>query len=306
MANLDSILAATSGVSQSSLGLTPEALGVKPPIQLYKEVTDGSRIPYHMPSIYSVNHRGNAMMGNYSWTSGDSWTSFYTYLTGTQPWDAERAFWYALGTYRLSNESQKSFWDPANHRLDWGGNNMSGTNNSRMHTYPQNTSYGPFGSRVMFIRNFHPTVTKSVPIWFLCSVRWASGHDGAGLQVGIPNNTTYSTSNTVAWTNLATNTGSNPTNVGMSGSFNLAPGKTAVVLGCNTFYYWTDTSNNYHWNNNNAFYNLQATFADRWIQPDMRLTIAAATYNEVDNQNYTSTIDSYKVWNRAAELYGDR
>jgi hypothetical protein len=307
MATFSQLFIPTTGVSAASLNVTATSLGVKQPIELYREVTDGSRIPYHIPSIYSVNHRGNAMMGNYSWSNSDDWTTFHTYLTGTQPWDAERAFWHALGGYRRQNESMKSYWSAAYKRLDWGTNNMTGTSNSRLHTYPQNTSNGPFGSRVMFIRNFHPTLTKTVSVWFLFSTRWASGADGAGLQVGIPNNTTYATSTSVSWTNLATRTGSNPTNDAISGSFQLGPGKTAVVLGCNTFYYWTDTGNNYHWNENNSFYNLQGTFnGDFWIQPDIRLTLAAHAFNEHNNNNYTSTIDSHKVWNQAAALYGDR
>lgn len=307
MATFSSLKIPTLGVSAASLGVTAESLGVKQPIDIYKEVTDGSRIPYHIPSIYSVNHRGNAMMNNYSWDNSDDWTNYYTYMTGTTPWDAERSFWYALGSYRRQNENRKSFWSAAYNRLDWAKNNMTGISNSRMHTYPRTTSYGPFGSRVMFIRNFHPTNSYNVSVWFLFSTRWASGYDGAGLQVGIPNNTTYSTSTSVSWTNLATRTGSNPTNDAISGTFSLGPQKTAVVLGCNTFYYWTDTGNTYHWNENNAFYNLQGTFnSNSWIQPDMRLTMAAWAFNEHNNNNYTSTIDSYKVWNQAATLYGDR
>lgn len=306
MANFDTLFIPTTGVTANSLGVTAASLGVKQPIELFREVTDGSRIPYHIPSIYSVNHRGNAMMGNYSWYNSDDWTNFYTYLTGTQPWDAERAFWHALGGYRRQNESMKTYWSAAYKRLDWGTNNQTGISHSRMHTYPQNTSYGPFGSRVMFIRNTHPTAARNITVWFLHSSRWASGYDGTGLQVGIPNNTTYSSSTTVNWSNLATQTGSSPTNNGIAGTFNLPAQKTAVVLACNTFYYWTDTSNNYHWDETNAFYNLQGTFGDTWVQPDMRLTMAAWAFNEHNNNNYTSTIDSHKVWNQAAVLYGDR
>jgi hypothetical protein len=38
----------------------------------------------------------------------------------------------------------------------------------------------------------------------------------------------------------------------------------------------------------------------------MRLTQAARVFNEVNNGNYTSTIDSHKIWNFAATIYGDR
>jgi hypothetical protein len=307
MATFSQVYIPTTGVSAASLNVTAASLGVKQPIEMFREVTDASRQPYHIPSIYSVNNRGNGMMGNYSWYNSDDWTNFYTYMTGTQPWDAERAFWHSLAGYRRQNESMKTYWSAATKRLDWGTNNITGTSHSRMHTYPQNTSYGPFGSRVMFIRNFHPVNTYNVSVWGLVSVRWASGYDGAGLQVGIPNGTTYSTSTSVGWTNLATYTGGSPSNAGISGTFSLGPQKTAAVVLCNTFYYWTDTGNNYHWDETNCFYNLQGTFnSNYWIQPDMRLTMAAWGFSEHNNNNYTSTIDSHKVWNQAATLYGDR
>ena len=307
MPNLDTVLAGSSGLTGTNLGITASSLGVKQPIEMWKEVTDASRIPYHIPSIYSVNHRGNAFMNNYSWDNSDDWTNYYTYMTGTQPWDAERSFWYALGGYRRQNENRKSFYSHAVKRLDFATNNMCGTSNSRLHTYPRTTCYGPFGSRVMFIRNFHPTTSYNVSVWGLISTYWCSGYDGAGLQVGLPNTNTYSTTTSVSWSNLATYTGGSPTNAGISGTFTLPAKTTAAVVLNNTFYYWTDTGNQYHWNENNAFYNLQGTFSSNyWIQPDMRMTMAAWGYAEHNNDNYTSTIDSYKIWNRAAELYGDR
>jgi hypothetical protein len=310
MANYSELNGPTQGVTTASLGITAASLGITGGLDsIYKEVTDGSRLPYSIPSIYSVNQRGNAFMNNYTWDNADDWTSFHTYLTGTQPWDAERAFWHALGGYRSQNENRKQYWSAAYKRLDWGTINMVGTSSSRMHTYPRTTCYGPFGSRVMFIRNFHPTVAKTVSVWGLISTYWCSGYDGAGLQVGRPtysSGTKYAQANGMGWTSLATYTGGSPTNAGISGSFTLQPNESCVVLLCNTFYFWTDTSNNYHWAETNAFYNMQSTWTDNWIQPDLRLTFAAHGYNEVNNGNYTSTIDSHKIWNRAATLYGDR
>ena len=301
----------TTGVSVASLGITAASLGIQSGLSsVLPEVTDGSRRPYSIPSIYSVNMRGNAMFNNYSWDNSDDWTNFYTYLTGTQPWDAERAFWHALGGYRNMNENRKQYWSAAYKRLDYATNNMCGTSQSRMHTWPRTTCYGPFGSRVMFIRNFG-TTAQTVSVWGLVGTYWCSGYDGAGLQVGRPTYSSgknYANANGMSWTNLATITGSNTSNSGISGSFTLNAGESCVVLLCNTFTYWTDTGNQYHWNESNAFYNLQGTFtgSNNFIQPDIRLTQAALMYNEVNNANYTSTIDSHKIWNYAATVYGDR
>jgi hypothetical protein len=314
MANLSDVVVATAGISQSSLNITASSLGVTAASlgvvtgtdNIVKEVSDASRLPYAVPSIYSVNNRGNSMMGNYTWNNTDSWTSYYTYMTGYQPYDAERSFWYALGGYRLQNESQKT-WGHAIKRLDWSTNNQSGGSHTHYETYPQNTSYGPFGSRVMFIRNYHPSSSINVSVWGLISTYWSSGYDGAGMQVGIPNTNKYSTATTVNWTNLATYTGGSPTNAGISGTFTLPAQTTAAIVLCNTFYFYTSTGGIYEWDQNNCFYNLQGTFPPNyWIGPDMRMTMAAWTYGDITNNNYTSTIDSYSVWNRAATLYGDR
>jgi hypothetical protein len=125
MALFSNINIPTTGVSVASLGITAESLGIQSGLNsVLPEVTDGSRRPYSIPSIYSVNMRGNAMFNNYSWDNSDDWTNFYTYLTGTQPWDAERAFWHALGGYRRSNENRKQYWSAAYKRLDYATNNM--------------------------------------------------------------------------------------------------------------------------------------------------------------------------------------
>jgi len=300
-------LQSAANVTASGLGINAASLGVTTGTDnLIKEVSDASRLPYAVPSIYSVNNRGNSAMGNYSWNNSDDWTNFYTYLTGTQPWDAERAFWYALGGYRHQNENMKT-WAGTRKQLDWGTNNQTGASHKMLHTYPQNTCYGPFGSRVMFIRNYHPTSSINVSVWALQSSYWCSGYDGGGMQVGIPNTNKYSTATTVNWTNLATYTGNTNSNYGISGTFTLPAQTTAAVLMCNTFYYWTNGYNTYLWDENTSYYNMQGTFPPNyWIGPDMRMTMAAWTYDDITNNNYTSTIDSYSVWNRAATLYGDR
>ncbi len=52
------------------------------------------------------------------------------------------------------------------------------------------------------------------------------------------------------------------------------------------------------------FYDLHTTFSDFWVQPDLKMTHAAATYNDQDNQFNIKT--SYKIWNRTAQMFGDR
>lgn len=299
-----------TGLSASSLGITAASLGVTTGIDnVVKEVQNAARLPYSVPSIYSVNNRGNSMMGNYSWNNSDSWTNYYTYMTGTQPWDAERSFWYALGGYRLQNESQKT-WGWKRKELQWSTNNQSGGSHQMYLTYPSTTCYGPFGARVMFLRNFHPSSSISVSVWGLVSDYWCSGYDGAGMQVGIPSyssGTNYANATGMNWYNMTTQTGTNTSNTGISGSFTLGPNQSCAVVLTNTMYFWTSGSNCYYWDDNNSFYNMQGTFPPNyWIQPDMRLTYAAMSYADTTNNNYTSTIDSYAIWNRAATLYGDR
>ena len=311
MASLDSLITlssglkaadlATIGVTGSALGITPESLGVtNAEDRLNKEVTDGTRRPYMIPSITTVNERYQSWWQ--IWSSGESWTSYYNYLTGTTQADCERAFWFSLGTNTRQNTVGYATSSFENNRLIYAKNSVVGNDDVHI-AHQRNASYSPFRLRTMFLRNHHPTLTKTVTMYGHYSNYWSSGHDGSGVCIGTPNvNGSYSAVTDINWTVPVNRTGGNSY---YEWSFNVTiPPKTTVsVTQTNTMYYWQ--SGYVAWYlDSNMFYDLHTTFSDFWIQPDLKMTQAALQYNDQDNQFNIKT--SYKIWNRTAQMFGNR
>lgn len=311
MASLDSLITLSSGLKASdlaaigvngaSLGITPESLGVtNAEDRLFREVTDGTRRPYMIPTITTINERNQSWWQ--IWAAGESWTNYHNYLTGSQQADCERAFWFSLGTNTRQNTVGYATSSFDNNRLIYAKNSVVGNDDVHI-AHQRNSSYSPFRLRTIFLRNHHPTLQKTVTMYGHYSNYWASGYDGSGVCIGTPNtNGSYSTVTDINWSVPANRTGGNSY---YEWSFNVTiPAKTTVaVVQTNTMYYWQ--SGYVAWYlDSNMFYDLHTTFSDFWIQPDLKMTQAALTYNDHDNQFNIKT--SYKIWNRTALLFGNR
>lgn len=293
MANLNSIKAGTLGIDTNV---------VQAEDRLWKEVTDGTRSPFSIPYITSVQNRTNVWQ--YNWSAGESWTNYHNYLTGAgSSADSERAFWFALGTNTRQNTLSYSGTDPYNQgSLRWAKNSVAGGERTT-NTISNNTSYGPMRFNVMFLRNHHPSLTKSRTMWGHYSNYWSAGYEGSGVAIGTPNvNNSYSTVSDVSWS-VPVNRSSGNSAYTWSWNVSIPPRTTVAVVQANSMYYWT-SSGGYRWFDINKFYNLDSTFGDSWIQPDMKMTFAAWTYN--DRNNEFNSRNSYRVWRRTAELFGER
>ena len=86
MPDLNSVLTLSSGLKASelsglgvtgaALGITPASLGVKSMLDNeFREVTDGTRFPYHIPTIYTINNRTPTWSG--AWNTGDGWGTYF-------------------------------------------------------------------------------------------------------------------------------------------------------------------------------------------------------------------------------------
>lgn len=293
MPNLNTIFTNQSGIS---LNITQAE------DRLWKEVVDGSRRPFSIPYITTVNNRRNVWQ--YNWTNGESWTNYHNYLTGAgSSADPERALWYALGTNTRQNTLSYSAQDPHSQGyLGWAKNSVAGGEKT-LHTISNDTAYGPMRFMVMFLRNHHPSTTKSCTMYGHYSNWWSNGYEGSGVAIGTPNvNNSYSTVSDVSWSVPQNRQGGNSA---YTWSWNVSiPARTTVaVVQANSMYYWTSSSG-YRWFDINKFYDLNTTFSDPYIQPDLKMTFAAWTYN--DHNNEFNSRNSYRLWRRTAELFGER
>jgi len=269
--------------------------------RLFREVTDGSRRPFQIPTITTVNNRTNVWA--YNWAAGESWTNYHNYLTGAGEPDSERAFWYSLGTNnRQSTLSYSSQHPDRSGVLEYATNTVAG-GESQFTSWSNNTSYGPMRFRTLFLRNFHPTLTKSVTMYGHYSNYWSAGYEGSGVTIGTPNTQNYAGCTRVNWS-VPTNRSSGNSYYTWSWNVSIPPLRTVAVVQANSMWYWTSSSGQYVWGDINKFYDLHTTFSDFWVQPDLKMTHAAKTYNDHDNQFNSYT--AHKVWNRTAQMFGDR
>jgi hypothetical protein len=310
MPNLNDIVTASSGltgtglaslgVTGTSLGITPASLGVTTGTDnLLKEVQDGSRHPYHIPTIYTINNRFNTWA--YNWNSSSINSYYYNYMNS----DSDRWTCVAMGMGGVkSNTLSYSSNDPKfRSKLQFAGpGNVAGGEGIHV-TWANNTSYGPIGIRTMFVRNFHPTLSKTVTFYTHTSNYYSAGYEGSSLFGCIPNTNKYSTATNTTFTNIWNRSGGNSYYTD-SGTLTIPASTTAMITLTNSMYYWT-SSGNYQWADINKFYNLDTTFSDPYIQPDMRMTYTYLQMNDFDDTSYNSNW-TYRIWNRAAAIYGDR
>lgn len=312
MASLDSLLTlssglkaadmATIGITGSALGITPTSLGVKTGIDNeFREVTDGSRFPYHIPSLYTINNRNPTWQG--AWQSGDGWGAYYNYMNSNT--DHERNFHMALGRHNRQNtNSYSSVENRAHCVMQFARGNVVG--GGQVHNIMEDSSYQGFSMRSMFIRNFHPTLSKTITVSGWYANYWAQGYEGSALYYGIPTNssgTTYSTVNGMTWTTMNNRSGGSSTYT-WTGTMTIPPQKTAFLCQTSTYYYWQGGYGGKALEVN-KLYDLDVTFSDKWIQPDMRMTMTAMNYADLDDTAYNG-YSSFRLWNRCATLYGDR
>ncbi len=292
MANLNTIKTNQSGISLNISQAED---------RLFKEVTDGSRRPFMIPTITTINERNQTWWQ--TWANGESWTNYHNYLTGAgSNADSERAFWYSLGTNNRQNTVGYSSMSFENNRLVYAKNSQVGNDDVHI-AHSRNVSYSPFRLRTIFLRNHHPSQTQSVNMWGHYSNYWNSGYDGSGVCVGYPNaNGSYNAVTDINWSVPVNRTGGNSY---YEWSWNVSiPARTTVaVTQTNTMYYWQ--SGYVAWYlDSNMFYDLHNTFSNFWVQPDLKMTHAALTYN--DQNNEFNVRNSYRIWRRTAELFGDR
>jgi len=263
------------------------------------EVTDASRKPYSIPFIYSHISRANGNLG--SWSSGDGWTTFYTYGGAGEP-DAERGFWYNTGGHREDTYSYANYY--THPTLQWVKFDEATHDFTRI--YPTSRSdYTDVMFKMIFLRNYDPSNQRSVTMYAGGTSAWSSGYDGGSFWVGTPNATTYSATTRINWSNQYSYT-SATSNWNNSYTVTIPAGRTVAVMLMTSGQLVGGTTNLYTYRIGSYFYSLHTAFnSSFWIQPDYRLTHAALTYSDIGNFEYTS-YTAHRVWNRAAELFGDR
>jgi hypothetical protein len=273
------------------------------------EVNDTVSGPRCIPTLYGSNLRQNSPSG--SWASSDWLTTAQISATNANAISDADLFNLATGNFiRISDRTPASdypFYNSESGIVEYAKGRVVGHNRQVMVSNYSSQQYAQFGSRVMFVRNTGDTdITKNVNVTF--SSGTGNAYGGARFSVGTPNGTTYSTVDSVTWTNFTYGTDTYFVNQNYSVTF--PAGKTVALMLTNTFMYWTTYTSGAHMTDRNFFSDLHLLFNDAALVPDLAMTQTCLQGNFYDNplgaSNPRTTNDTHRWFNLCATLFGDR
>jgi hypothetical protein len=258
-------------------------------------------------SLITMHQRAN--QGWTSWTSNGPWTTIYAYGANGQT-DAEQ--WAQLATQGIATRNaSSSAWTYEGYvdyhrKLKWATGRELGVY-STDHSYATQASNLSTCVNMWPIRNFHPSLTKTVSVFNQYSNYWSSGFEGSSMWYYAPStNGTYDITGGT-WNNTNSRTSGNSQGYTWSTSFNIPPNTTYVVMMVNSAFYWTSFTGNYILIHQNMFYNIDSTMADPYIQTDFRV-LQALEKGDLYRYGWTANnaFQFFRVYNAAADMYGNR
>jgi hypothetical protein len=166
-----------------------------------EQVTGGTR--KNISAIYTINARLNTLNG---WSTTGPWTSLYA-NGGLGTGDAEQWSWFGLGLIPRATDTTYNLGDTGpnfpftRHQMNVNGNSIGSQFTNTM--YASGISYNPVSILMMPIRNNHPTLAKTVPIYGMYANYYSSGYDGSSIWQYAPGQSaTYSGVTSGTWTTI--------------------------------------------------------------------------------------------------------
>lgn len=250
---------------------------------------DGSLDRAVIPIVSRSGQRQSAKP--HSWSTSYAGTTFYTHSNNAH--SQRIRFWMASGISRKDgNEFAAN--EGTGPEIFYANNGNVGVCKSHTSWWTGN-NYAPWRTSIMFLRN-KGTATKSATAYVNVSSQYTSGYDGASLTLYKPNSADYaSVSSITATTEWSYTTTSQ--DAASTQSFTIPAGHTVAVVLANSMRYHQDTNSNASWQDNNGFYNLNTTFSDPDIVPDLEMT---QTYLMMRHHTTSYTNDASSVWNARA------
>jgi len=273
------------------------------------EVNNEGSGPTCIPTLYGSNLRQNHPSGSWSSNAWDG-TAQISGTGGGAINDAD-LFNAAIGNFYLINDGVDStgyqWWNAEGGIVEYAKGRVVGHNRMVQVSNYSSQQYGSWGARAMFVRNTGETdITEDVSTVFSNGV--GNGYGGTRFSVGTPNGTTYSTVDSVTWTNTTDGTDNYLRAVDYPVTF--PAGKTVILVLTNTFKHWTAFTSGGHQSDRNFFTNLHTLFANQDLVPDLAMTQTALQGNFYDNPlgatNPRTTNDTHRWYNLCATLFGDR
>jgi len=269
--------------------------GLKPPFYM---TDDRSGNPYIIPAISKMYNRNNADTDR--WTSSGYWTTFYTRYSSTN--DAIQRYGYAHPNMSNKNNSGQAHNKGGQHQMIYAKNKSIGYSID-WKASNNNTSYGPFGTLLLYLKNTNTSTTTCTLNSFYANY-YSSGHDGSSATLYTPNTASKSTTTDVSIGQVWSRSSGNSTYTS-SGNFSIGAGRTvALVIAC-TAQYRTTFSSGGHWGATNWVYNLNSLFPAGVIPDYNMYATAYMTTNPLDSNYPSSTASIADTWENCHRIFGD-
>lgn len=286
---------------KASIG-TPTA-GGSPFPEMEGEVAATS--PTIIPMIFSQYDRSTS--GQLSWTSNNNFSQAYT-TNMDSVGDMNLSFWFALGDASPNTTGNSSYFQRFAGKFNNGESNKTrllyGTRQwighfGNHYSYGGNTTYSPFCSSVMFIRN--PTgadITKTFK--FSHTTGSQASYSATAICSIVPNNTSKTSTNSTTATRNYLHTSNSYSQTGTC-SITFPANKTTAVVFVASAINWTSFSSGQHWVLGQYIQNLNEIFDSSGLVPDLKMTTVAY---QGRNNSWTEQ-SPYMVWTECGAVYGD-
>lgn len=301
---------ANSVITRLPIGSSGTVLKVSGNRPSWASIQLSKSAPFILSESNSLNHgaikttveRNDSL---YGFSSSGPYTTFYAYGLGNYNPSTIQAFNIVCGdgypggtsgpmyTAAGSSFSSRKLVTPTAARL--------GTN-YRSYWWRGSSGYSPMTLMLWPLRNTTGSAITQTFNW-MYSGQNSSGYDGSSVAYFVPNSTTYSGTNAGYWYNAfssQTNTSGSET----SFSITVPANKTILIMSCVTMYNpGYQFMSMYTGYEANMFYNLNNL--DSGLVTDFRILGTALHANFMSTGTYNQFND-YLLYNKTAELYGDR
>ena len=259
---------------------------------------DRSGNPYIIPYIHKNHNRGNNPNNN--WSSSGYWTTFYTYYSSTN--DAIQRYGFAR-PHTTKGQTNPAHRNGGQHLIQYAKNSTINPS-CDWKVSSNNTSYGPWGSVLLFLKNTNASATSCTYNAYNSNY-YSSGHDGGSATLYTPNSSTKSSVSSVSISQIYSRTSGN-SYYNQSGSFTIAAGATVALVSAVTANYHTTFSSGGHWTYVHSINTLGQLFPAGVIPDyDMYATVYMATSPHNGTNYLTSFAEIAQDWVRCSQLFGD-
>lgn len=253
-------------------------------------------------AIFTSTAQGNVYGAGATWSSAGPYTTYNNYQIGSnanttlQAWNMALADGYPNGTSQapFANNREGEY---SRQLLFANWNRLGIWRNKNYYDANQTANYSGITWSILPVRN---TTGAAITSTFAQSGSYQfSSYGGIGVGLYTPNASTYAATTGGTWSQVYTNSTSGNSQANYTFSVTVPANTTVLLLSGTTHSYQTT----YQFFDTHIWYNLSTAFTTGLVC-DLRML--NALYMARSSSNTVSNADPWRIYNAAANMYGDR